>query len=56
MPTVIRGKAYGGYARLATLVKGIRAREKNVVLLNAGDTSKARSTSTFTRASPTRRS
>ncbi len=38
MPTAIRGKTYGGYARLATLVRQIRAKEKNVVLLNAGDT------------------
>ncbi|RYG69030.1 multifunctional 2',3'-cyclic-nucleotide 2'-phosphodiesterase/5'-nucleotidase/3'-nucleotidase, partial [bacterium] len=37
-PTVIKGKAYGGYARLATLIAQDRKREKNVVLLNAGDT------------------
>ena len=37
-PTLIRGKSYGGYARLATLVKRTREREKNVLLLNAGDT------------------
>ncbi len=38
MPTVIRGKSYGGYARLATLVRREREKDKNVVLLNAGDT------------------
>jgi 5'-nucleotidase len=38
MPTAIRGKTYGGYARLATLVRQTREKEKNVVLLNAGDT------------------
>ena len=37
-PTLIRGKGYGGYARLATLVRRTRAKEKNVLLLNAGDT------------------
>lgn len=38
MPTAIRGKTYGGYARLATLIRQTREKEKNVVLLNAGDT------------------
>lgn len=38
MPFTIRGKSYGGYARLATLVRQTREREKNVLLLNAGDT------------------
>ena len=37
-PFTIRGKSYGGYARLATLVRATRKREKNVLLLNAGDT------------------
>ncbi len=36
-PTTIRGKSYGGYARLATIVRQTREREKNVLLLNAGD-------------------
>lgn len=36
-PTAIKSKTYGGYARLVTLVKRERAREKNVLLLNAGD-------------------
>lgn len=36
-PTPIRGKSYGGYARHATLIQRITAKEKNVVLLNAGD-------------------
>ncbi|HVT14344.1 MAG TPA: bifunctional metallophosphatase/5'-nucleotidase [Fimbriimonadaceae bacterium] len=34
----IQRKAYGGYARQATLIKRLRASEPNVVLLNAGDT------------------
>lgn len=36
--TMIQKKPYGGYARQATLINQIRAKEKNVVLLNAGDT------------------
>jgi len=36
--TMIRKKPYGGYARLATLVKRERAANKNLLLLNAGDT------------------
>ena len=36
-PTAIRGKTYGGVARLATIIKQTRKREKNVILLNAGD-------------------
>lgn len=36
-PTKIRGANYGGYARQATLIKQIRAQEKNVLLVNAGD-------------------
>lgn len=35
---VIRGKPFGGYARQATVIERIRAKEPNVVLLNAGDT------------------
>lgn len=35
--TPIRGVSYGGYARQATLIRQIRGREKNVLLLNAGD-------------------
>ena len=38
MPTTIKGKSYGGYARLATLVRRAREKDPNVVLLNAGDT------------------
>ena len=38
MPTTIKGKSYGGYARIATLVRQTREKEKNVVVLNAGDT------------------
>lgn len=37
-PTMIKGKAYGGYARLATVVKQIREKNKDTLLLNAGDT------------------
>lgn len=37
-PTRIRGKFYGGYARLATLISKYRASDPNVVLLNGGDT------------------
>jgi len=37
-PTLIRGKTYGGYARIATIIREARAKDKNVVLLNAGDT------------------
>lgn len=36
-PTAIKGKNYGGLARMATVIKQTRAREKNVLLLNAGD-------------------
>ncbi|HLO97481.1 MAG TPA: bifunctional metallophosphatase/5'-nucleotidase [Fimbriimonas sp.] len=36
-PTPIRGVQYGGLARVQTLIKGVRAKEKNVLLLNAGD-------------------
>ncbi len=36
-PVRISKKAYGGYARQATIIKQIRATEKNVLLLNAGD-------------------
>lgn len=38
MPTMIRGKSYGGYARLATLIQRERAKKGNLLLLNAGDT------------------
>lgn len=37
-PTNIRRKPYGGYARQATIIRQIRAKEKNVLLLSAGDT------------------
>lgn len=37
-PTMIRKVPFGGYARQATYIKQIRAKEKNVLLLNAGDT------------------
>ena len=37
-PFTIKGKSYGGYARLATLVERTRAERRNVLLLNAGDT------------------
>lgn len=36
--TVIRRVPFGGYARQAGLIKQIRAQEKNVLVLNAGDT------------------
>ena len=36
-PTVIRGTPYGGYARQATIIRQVRARDKNVLLLNGGD-------------------
>lgn len=36
-PSAIRGKTYGGFARIATIIKQTRAKEKNVILLNAGD-------------------
>jgi len=36
-PFLIRKVSYGGYAREATIVRQIRAAEKNVLLLNAGD-------------------
>lgn len=37
-PVKIRGKEYGGYARQATLIDRYRKSDKNVVLLNGGDT------------------
>lgn len=37
-PAVVRGKQLGGYARQATLIKQLRSKHKNTVLLNAGDT------------------
>ena len=37
-PTSIKGKTYGGYARLATLVRQAREENRNTLLLNAGDT------------------
>ena len=37
-PTKIKGQAYGGYARQATIIKRIRATEPNVMLLSGGDT------------------
>lgn len=37
-PAMIKGKPYGGYARQATLIKQLRAKDKNTILLNAGDT------------------
>lgn len=33
----IAGKCYGGVARRATIIKQIRQKEKNVILLDAGD-------------------
>jgi 5'-nucleotidase len=36
-PTVIKGKPYGGYARLVTLVRELKAMEENPVVLDAGD-------------------
>ena len=36
-PSPIRGKTYGGLARISTIIKQVRAKEKNVILLNAGD-------------------
>lgn len=36
-PTAIRGKTFGGLARISTIIKQTRAKEKNVILLNAGD-------------------
>lgn len=36
-PFTIRKVSYGGYARQATLIRQIRAKAKNVLLLNAGD-------------------
>lgn len=36
-PVKIQGKEYGGYSRLATLVKRLRASEPNPLVLNAGD-------------------
>lgn len=37
-PTIIKGKPYGGYARLATVVNQIRKENKDTLVLNAGDT------------------
>lgn len=36
-PTIIRGKPYGGYARIATLVKQFRQTDPNVIYVDAGD-------------------
>lgn len=36
--TRIRGKLYGGYARLATLIQKYKASDPNPILLNGGDT------------------
>lgn len=36
-PFSIRKKSYGGYARQATLIRGLRGKHKNVLLLEAGD-------------------
>lgn len=36
-PTPIKGKPYGGLAKITTVIKQTRAKEKNVILLNAGD-------------------
>lgn len=36
-PTAIRGKDYGGYARVATLVKDYRKADPDAILLSAGD-------------------
>jgi 5'-nucleotidase / UDP-sugar diphosphatase len=35
--TPIRGKTFGGFARISTIIKQTKAKEKNVILLNAGD-------------------
>lgn len=35
--TMIKGKSYGGYARMATFVKERMAKDKNPILLSAGD-------------------
>ena len=32
-----KNKCYGGIARLATAIKDVRAKDRNVILLNAGD-------------------
>jgi 5'-nucleotidase len=37
-PTTIKGKTYGGYARVATLIKRYKASDPNPIVLNAGDT------------------
>lgn len=37
-PTIIKKVPFGGYARQATVIRQVRARDKNVLLLNAGDT------------------
>ncbi len=37
-PVMIRGKSYGGYARQATLINQARKLDKNLLLLNGGDT------------------
>lgn len=37
-PTKRRDRSFGGYARTATVIRGLRAKEPNVIVLNAGDT------------------
>ncbi len=37
-PVRIRGKLYGGYARLATIIERYRGQDPNPILLNGGDT------------------
>lgn len=37
-PTVIKGEEYGGYARVANLIRRYRATDPNPIVLNAGDT------------------
>lgn len=36
-PTLIKGKPYGGFARLSTLFSNLRAKEKNPIFLHGGD-------------------
>lgn len=36
-PTMIKGKPYGGFARLSTLFSTLRAKEKNPIFLHGGD-------------------
>jgi len=36
--TIIQKKPYGGFARISSLVKSYRNKEKNLLLLNSGDT------------------